>query len=86
VDERTRQIGLLLSGGLAIGFAVALAVRWAEPSSTRPDSQVAELGLRVSQADVARDAAPLEASRCPEVWIYFGDEAGIRSDHRSGTT
>jgi membrane protease YdiL (CAAX protease family) len=37
VDERTRQIGLLLSGGLAIGFAVALVVRRTQPSSTRPD-------------------------------------------------
>jgi hypothetical protein len=47
---------------------------------------VAELGLRVSQADVARDLVPLEASRCPEVWIYFGDEAGIHFGHHSGTT
>jgi len=31
VDERTRQTGLFLSGGLAIGFAVALVVRWSEP-------------------------------------------------------
>ena len=31
VDARTRQIGLLLCGVLAVGFAVALVARWSEP-------------------------------------------------------
>lgn len=31
VDQRTRQIGLLVSGALAIGLAAALVVRWTEP-------------------------------------------------------
>ncbi len=31
VDESTRQAGLIISGVLAVGFAVALVARWLEP-------------------------------------------------------
>ncbi len=49
VDERTRQAGLLISGALAVGFAVALVVRWTEP-------------FRISLETDALVAAPLIGS------------------------
>ncbi len=43
VDEQTQRIGLLLSGGLAIVFAVMLVARWTEPFelTLEPDALVA---------------------------------------------
>lgn len=60
VDEQTRRIGLIMSGVLAVGFAVALVARWSEPFqvSLEADGLVARplLGptVRIPYASVAR--------------------------------
>lgn len=82
VDERTRQAGLILSGALAVGFAVALLARWSEPFriSLEPDALVAK-PLIGSTARVPYDRIVRVAER-PRTFLRGHVELDVRAAGR----